>query len=96
MSGNSSSSRSLARVERRAALNGYDANVLEEPLKIKERRGGSVTAVALGAESVKDSLRRAIAMGADKAIHIKGSSSFDAEVKLRREFLLRLCGGSAI
>ena len=36
-------------------LNSYAANALEEARKIKERRGGSVPAVALGAESVKDS-----------------------------------------
>jgi electron transfer flavoprotein beta subunit len=60
-------------------LNGYDANALEESIRVKEKRGGSVTAIALGADAVKESLRRAIAMGADKGIHIKGSSGLETD-----------------
>src|SRR3974390_2866219 len=53
-------------------LNGYDANALDEALRLREKRGGTVVAITVGGESAKDSLRRALAMGADKAIHISG------------------------
>jgi electron transfer flavoprotein beta subunit len=53
-------------------MNGYDANALEEALRLKEKIGGSITAISLGPESAKEILRRALAMGADKAFHVQG------------------------
>src|SRR3954467_5592137 len=51
-------------------MNGYDANALEAALQIKEKHGGSVTVVSLGAPEVKDALKRALAMGADQAVQL--------------------------
>src|SRR5262245_34194048 len=48
-------------------INGYDANALEEALRLKEKHGGRVTALGLGDDSCRDALKRAIAMGADAA-----------------------------
>ena len=48
----------------------YDEFAVEEALRIKEKRGqGEVVAVSLGPERVKEALRSALAMGADRAIH---------------------------
>src|ERR1041384_5642647 len=60
-------------------MNGYDANSLEAALRLKEQVGGKVTVVSLGPDSTKDTLKRAIAMGADAAIHINDPSLNDAE-----------------
>ena len=61
-------------------MNGYDANALEAALRLKEQLGGSkVTVVSLGPDSARDTLKRAIAMGADAAIHINDPSLNDAE-----------------
>lgn len=50
-------------------MNGYDAHALEEALRLRERLGGSVTAVGLGARpGARDALKRALAMGADAAV----------------------------
>lgn len=49
-------------------MNGYDANALEEALRIKERLGGKVTVIGLADESARKTLKRAIAMGADSAV----------------------------
>lgn len=49
-------------------MNGYDANALEEAIRLKERHGGRVTAVCLGDDSSRNTLKRALAMGADAAI----------------------------
>jgi len=60
----------------------YDEYALEEALKIKEARGaGKVTVVSAGPERVSASLRNALAMGADEAVHIndpavEGSDAF--------------------
>jgi electron transfer flavoprotein beta subunit len=60
-------------------MNGYDANALEAALRLKEQLGGKVTVVSLGADSARDTLKRAIAMGADAAIHINDPSLNEAE-----------------
>src|SRR5215813_14698547 len=51
-------------------MNGYDAHALEAALKLKEQLGGKVTVVSLGPDSTRDTLKRAIAMGADAAVHV--------------------------
>ena len=49
-------------------MNGYDANALEEALRLREKHGGRVTAVSLGDDSSRESLKRAVAMGADSVV----------------------------
>jgi electron transfer flavoprotein beta subunit len=49
-------------------MNGYDANALEEAIRLKEKHGGKITAICLGDESARKTLKRAIAMGADSAV----------------------------
>lgn len=49
-------------------MNPYDEFGVEEALKIKEKFGGQVIVVGAGPKRVTESLRTALAMGADKAI----------------------------
>jgi electron transfer flavoprotein beta subunit len=49
-------------------INGYDANALEEALRLRTQHGGRVTALGLGDDSCRDALKRAMAMGADAAV----------------------------
>ncbi|MBS0617452.1 MAG: electron transfer flavoprotein subunit beta/FixA family protein [Spirochaetes bacterium] len=49
----------------------YDEIALEEAIRMKEKSGGTVTALAVGDDSVQNALRSAFAMGADTAIHVK-------------------------
>jgi electron transfer flavoprotein beta subunit len=49
----------------------YDEFAIEEALRIKEARGGEVILVSLGPDRVQSSLRNALAMGADAAVHLK-------------------------
>ena len=51
-------------------MNPYDEFGVEEALRIKEKLRGEVTVVGLGPKRVTESLRTALAMGADKAILI--------------------------
>ena len=53
-------------------INEWDNFAVEEAVRIKESRGGTVTVVTLGDEDAEDVLRRALAMGADEAILIDG------------------------
>jgi len=52
-------------------LNPYDEFAVEEGLRIKEKHGGEVTVVSLGPDRVTSAIRTALAMGADKGVHIK-------------------------
>ena len=52
------------------ALNEPDAYALEEALQLKEKHGGEVIVVCAGPERVGQTIREALAKGADRAIHI--------------------------
>jgi electron transfer flavoprotein beta subunit len=60
-------------------MNGYDANALEEALRVREQHGGKVTVVSLGPDSARDTLKRAIAMGADGAVQINDPALADPD-----------------
>jgi electron transfer flavoprotein beta subunit len=51
-------------------MNPYDEFGVEEALRLKEKFGGEVTVVGLGPKRVTESLRTALAMGADKGVLI--------------------------
>ena len=52
-------------------VNPYDELAVEEGIKTKEKIGGEVTIISLGPDRITSAIRGALAMGADKAIHIK-------------------------
>ncbi len=52
-------------------LNPYDEFAIEEALKLKEKFTGQVTAISLGGDPHKETLRKALAMGVDKAVLLK-------------------------
>jgi electron transfer flavoprotein beta subunit len=49
-------------------INPFDEYAVEGALQQREAQGGTVTALCLGAESAKDALKHALAMGADDAV----------------------------
>jgi electron transfer flavoprotein beta subunit len=51
-------------------MNPYDEIAVEEALKFKEAKGGTVTIVSLGPQKATETIRTALAMGADKGVHI--------------------------
>ncbi|WP_461834062.1 electron transfer flavoprotein subunit beta/FixA family protein [Desulfothermus sp.] len=52
------------------SVNEWDNYAVEEAIQIKDKVGGSVTVVTVGDEEADEVLRREMAMGADKGIHI--------------------------
>src|SRR5919109_1549746 len=53
------------------ALNEFDAHALEEALRVKEKTGdGEVVAVLMGPPRAADTLRKALALGADRSVHL--------------------------
>jgi electron transfer flavoprotein beta subunit len=59
-------------------LNPYDEFAIEAALKLKEKFGGDTTAVSLGGDVHKETLRKALAMGIDKAILLKDETPRDS------------------
>ncbi|MEK7818445.1 MAG: electron transfer flavoprotein subunit beta/FixA family protein [Bacteroidota bacterium] len=59
-------------------LNPYDEIAIEEGLKSREKFTGEVTAISVGGDSSKESLRKALAMGCDKAVLLKINSVCDS------------------
>jgi len=56
----------------------YDEYAIEEALKLKEKIPASMlTAVCLGPERVQNALRTALAMGADRAVHVECTVALD-------------------
>lgn len=59
-------------------LNPYDEFAVEAGLQLKEAYGGEVTVVCVGSDAVKETIRKALAMGADKGIHISSNTDRDS------------------
>ncbi|MEU4319601.1 electron transfer flavoprotein subunit beta/FixA family protein [Nocardia fluminea] len=53
-----------------AVLDEINERAVEEALLIKEAQGGEVTVLAAGPDRANEAIRKALSMGADKAIHI--------------------------
>jgi electron transfer flavoprotein beta subunit len=51
-------------------MNPYDEIAVEEALRIRESQGGTVTILSFGPQKATETIRTALAMGADKGVHI--------------------------
>ncbi|MDW8465708.1 MAG: hypothetical protein RML35_05820 [Chloroherpetonaceae bacterium] len=54
-------------------INPYDEFALEEALKLREKFGGTVVLFSVGGDDFQANIRKAFAMGADKAVLIKSA-----------------------
>ena len=63
------------------ALNPVDANAVEEALRLRDASGeGEVVLVSLGPERALDSLRKALAMGADRALLVSDPAAAGSDL----------------
>jgi electron transfer flavoprotein beta subunit len=53
-----------------AIINELDEYAIEEGLKLAEAHGGEVTILSMGPDRATESIRKALSMGADKAVHV--------------------------
>jgi electron transfer flavoprotein beta subunit len=64
-----------------AALNSFDANAIEEGLRLKDAAGdGEVVLVSLGPERALDALRKGLAMGADRAVLVSDEGAAGSDL----------------
>lgn len=95
----------VARAAADNVVNEIDEYAIEEALVVKEAQGGEVTVLTVGPDSATDAIRKALSMGADKAVHIsdeaiKGSDAVQISAVLaaalqQLEFDLVICGAEA-
>ena len=60
-------------------MNEPDSYALEEALRLKEKHGGEVVAVSMGPERVKQTIKEALAKGADRGIHVAEEKFFELD-----------------
>ena len=65
---------------REGALNHFDANAVEEALRLKGDSDTEVVVVSLGPAKAADSLRKALAMGADRAVHVSDDGAAGSDL----------------
>jgi electron transfer flavoprotein beta subunit len=59
-------------------INPYDEFAVEEALKTKDKSGGEVVVISLGTDANKETIRKALAMGADTGILLKAEGHKDS------------------
>ncbi|MGA2483821.1 MAG: electron transfer flavoprotein subunit beta/FixA family protein [Candidatus Acidiferrales bacterium] len=60
-------------------MNEPDTFALEEALRLKEKHGGEVVALSLGPERAKQTIKEALAKGADRGIHVADEKSYELD-----------------
>ncbi|MCC6221746.1 MAG: electron transfer flavoprotein subunit beta/FixA family protein [Deltaproteobacteria bacterium] len=86
-------------------VNPFDEIAVEEAIRLKEQKGDvEVVVASIGPDGTSEQLRTALAMGADRAIHVNTDAYIDsdaahrilAEIYLRDSFQLVIMGKQAI
>ncbi|MDQ3671449.1 MAG: electron transfer flavoprotein subunit beta/FixA family protein [Actinomycetota bacterium] len=63
-----------------AALNPTDLNAVEEALRVRDAQSGEVVLISLGPAKAVESLRKALAMGADRAVLISDDGAAGSDL----------------
>ena len=67
---NLSADNTVDRASASNVINEMDEYAIEEALRIQEANGGEVTVLTMGPERAAESIRKALSMGPDKAVHV--------------------------
>jgi electron transfer flavoprotein beta subunit len=62
--------KTLDRAAADGVINELDEYAIEEGLRLAEAHGATVTVLTMGPEKATESIRKALAMGADRAVHV--------------------------
>jgi electron transfer flavoprotein beta subunit len=73
-----------------AVLDEINERAVEESLRIKEAHGGEVTVVSIGPDGAFDAIRKALSMGADKAVHLSDEALHGSDAVQTAKALAKL------
>ncbi|NNL76568.1 MAG: electron transfer flavoprotein subunit beta/FixA family protein [Desulfobacterales bacterium] len=68
-------------------MNPYDEIAVEEALQIRDAQGGAVTIVSMGGQKAVETIRTALAMGADKGVHINDPAAEGSDASATAKIL---------
>ncbi len=57
-------------------MNEYDEYAVEQAVRVKEETGADLTVLCIGPEQVKETMKKALAMGCDRGVHIADTESY--------------------
>ncbi|PLX80616.1 MAG: electron transfer flavoprotein subunit beta [Desulfuromonas sp.] len=61
-------------------MNEYDEYAVEQAVQLREQLGdGEIVVVSVGPDRVKEAMKKALAMGADRGVHIKDDASHEKD-----------------
>ncbi|MBP2338670.1 electron transfer flavoprotein beta subunit [Saccharothrix coeruleofusca] len=75
-----------------AVLDEINERAVEEALLLQEAHGGEVTVVAMGPDRATDAIRKALSMGADKAVHVSDESLHGSDALTTAKVLAKAIG----
>ncbi|MFD4674747.1 electron transfer flavoprotein subunit beta/FixA family protein [Lentzea sp. NPDC058450] len=75
-----------------AVLDEINERAVEEALQLQEAHGGEVTVIAMGPDRATDAIRKALSMGADKAIHVNDEALHGSDVLATAKVLAKAIG----
>ena len=78
----------------RMVLNAYDASAVEEALVLRDQFGGHINLLLVGPQSAAETIRKALAMGADSATHLVYEASSDLDSGAISEILAAELSGA--
>jgi electron transfer flavoprotein beta subunit len=73
-------------------INYIDEFAIEEGLRLKEAHGGEVTILTVGPERATESIRKALSMGADKAVHVSDEALHGSDAVATAKALAKALG----
>jgi electron transfer flavoprotein beta subunit len=61
-------------------MNEYDEYAVEQAVRLKEQSGsGDITVLSIGPERIKETMKKALAMGCDRGLHVADDSSWQKD-----------------
>ena len=88
----SDSDKTLDRASSDAVLDEINERAVEEALKIKEAGDAEVTILTAGADRATDAVRKALSMGADKAVHVNDEAIHGSDAVATAKVLAKAIG----
>ena len=86
----STDGRSVVTSDTEFVINPYEEYALEQGVQLKEKHGGEVTVLTLGPEKSTSVILKALALGADNAIHLKSENFPDDPSAIARALAAEL------
>ena len=84
--------KTLDRASSDAVLDEINERAVEEALKIKEAAGAEVTILTAGPDRATDAIRKALSMGADKAVHVNDDAIHGSDAVATAKVLAKAIG----